>query len=235
MPEQQRTFIGRKVDKAWQLADAERAEQELRALARQLQSDHPGAAASLREGLEETLTVTRLGLSSSLLRTFKSTNPIESMISVARDVTGNVKRWRAGSMILRWTAAGYSRRRGSSAVSTATATSRFCEPPSVASCRPRTSRSPPPADASRSHQVSRAPRQAAESIVVRHETSVCAHCGRELPPAAPAGRPRRFCGPVCRAAAYRRPRQYLPEDLPPQSRQGRRSLRRLARRRAPRL
>jgi putative transposase len=106
LPEQQRTFIGRKLDKAWQLADAERAEQELRALARQLQSDHPGAAASLREGLEETLTVTRLGLSPSLLRTFKSTNPIESMISVARAVTGNVKRWRDGSMILRWTAAG---------------------------------------------------------------------------------------------------------------------------------
>ena len=50
--------------------------------------------------------MTRLGLSPSLLRTFKSTNPIESMISVARTVTGNVKRWRDGSMVLRWTAAG---------------------------------------------------------------------------------------------------------------------------------
>jgi len=50
--------------------------------------------------------VTRLGLSPSLLRTFKSTNPIESMISVARTVTGNVKRWRDGGMMLRWTAAG---------------------------------------------------------------------------------------------------------------------------------
>jgi putative transposase len=106
LPEEQRTFIGRKLDKAWQEADAEKAEQELRALAKQLQADHPGAAASLREGLEETLTVSRLGLSPSLLRTFKSTNPIESMISVARTVTGNVKRWRNGGMILRWTAAG---------------------------------------------------------------------------------------------------------------------------------
>ena len=106
LPEDQRTFIGRKLDKAWQQTDAERAEQELRSLARQLQADHPGAAASLREGLEETLTVTRLGLSPSLLRTFKSTNPIESMISVARTVTRNVKRWRDGTMILRWTAAG---------------------------------------------------------------------------------------------------------------------------------
>ena len=60
------------------------------------------------EGLEETLTLTltKLGLSPSLLRTFKSTNPIESMISVARTVTDNVKRWRNGAMILRWTAAG---------------------------------------------------------------------------------------------------------------------------------
>lgn len=106
LPEDQRTFIGRKLDKAWKETDVEHAEQELRTLARQLQADHPGAAASLREGLEETLTVSRLGLSPSLLRTFKSTNPIESMISVARTVTGNVKRWRDGQMILRWTAAG---------------------------------------------------------------------------------------------------------------------------------
>jgi putative transposase len=106
LPEAQRTFIGRRLDRAWRETDPERAEAELRELASQLQADHPGAAASLREGLEETLTVTRLGLSSSMLRTFKSTNAIESMISVARTVTGNVKRWRNGEMVLRWTAAG---------------------------------------------------------------------------------------------------------------------------------
>lgn len=94
------------LDRAWRESDPQRAEAELRELARQLQTDHPGAAASVREGLEETLTVTRLGLSPSLLRTFKSTNAIESMISVARTVTGNVKRWRNGVMVLRWTAAG---------------------------------------------------------------------------------------------------------------------------------
>jgi len=60
----------------------------------------------LLEGLEETLTVTRLGLSPSLLRTFKSTNPVESMISVGRTEARNVKRWRDGTMVLRWTAAG---------------------------------------------------------------------------------------------------------------------------------
>ena len=106
LPEAQRTFIGRRLDRAWRETDPERAEAELQELARQLQADHPGAAVSLREGLEETLTVIRLGLSPSLLRTFKSTNPIESMISVARTVTGNVKRWRSGEMVLRWTAAG---------------------------------------------------------------------------------------------------------------------------------
>ncbi|SRR5712691_7528416 len=106
LPQDQRTFIGRKLDRAWREADADHALSDLRTFATQLQADHPGAAASLREGLEETLTVSRLNLSPSLLRTLKSTNPIESMISVARTVTGNVKRWRDGTMIVRWTAAG---------------------------------------------------------------------------------------------------------------------------------
>jgi putative transposase len=62
--------------------------------------------ATSTEGLQETLTVTRMGLSPSLLRTFKSTNPIESKISVGSTVTRNVKRWRDGKMVLRWVAAG---------------------------------------------------------------------------------------------------------------------------------
>jgi putative transposase len=106
LPEQERLLIGRKLDQAWAEADAVKAETKLRALARQLEGPHPGAAASLLEGLAETLTVTKLGLPPSLLRTFKSTNPIESMNSVGRSVTGNVKRWRDGQMVLRWTAAG---------------------------------------------------------------------------------------------------------------------------------
>lgn len=106
LPQAERMFVSRKLNKAWSEPDARRAEGQLRALAKQLETKHPGAAASLLEGLEETLTVTRLGLSGSLLDTFKSTNPIESMISIARDVTGNVKRWKNGKMALRWTAAG---------------------------------------------------------------------------------------------------------------------------------
>lgn len=106
LPDVERTFLGRKLDKAWALTDAAAAEAELQSIARGLEGPHPGAAASLLEGLQETLTVTRLGLSPSLLRTFKSTNPIESMISVGSTVTRNVKRWRDGKMVLRWVAAG---------------------------------------------------------------------------------------------------------------------------------
>ncbi len=106
LPQANRLFVSRKLNKAWSEPDARRAEAQLRALAKHLETNHPGAAASLLEGLEETLTVSRLGLSGSLLDTFKSTNPIESMISIARDVTGNVKRWKNGKMVVRWMAAG---------------------------------------------------------------------------------------------------------------------------------
>ena len=67
---------------------------------------HPGAAASLREGMEETLTVTRLGVRGRLKRTLASTNPCESMIETVRRISRNVKRWQNGDMCLRWTAAG---------------------------------------------------------------------------------------------------------------------------------
>jgi len=106
LPERERTFIARKVRAAWSKTDAEGAERELRGIAAHLESAHPGAAASILEGLEETLTVTRLEMPPSLCRTFKTTNPIESMISIARDATRNVKRWRDGKMALRWIAAG---------------------------------------------------------------------------------------------------------------------------------
>jgi putative transposase len=106
LPERERAFIARKVRAAWSMGDAAAAERDLRGIARHLESDHPGAAASIVEGLEEALTVTRLGLPLSLHRTFKTTNPIESMISIARDATRNVKRWRDGKMALRLIAAG---------------------------------------------------------------------------------------------------------------------------------
>ncbi len=78
----------------------------LLALAGELDKTRPGAAASLREGLDETLTVLRLGVPPTLARTLRSTNVIESMISICRDHAVNVKRWRDGQMALRWCAAG---------------------------------------------------------------------------------------------------------------------------------
>jgi len=75
-------------------------------LAGELERSHPGAAASLREGLEETLTLQRLGIDGQLWRTLSSTNPIESMIAIGRRTSRNVKHWSSGDMCLRWTAAG---------------------------------------------------------------------------------------------------------------------------------
>ena len=82
------------------------AEAQLSALARELDKTHPGAAASLREGMDETLTVLRLGVPPTLARTLRSTNAIESMISICREHAKNVKRWRDGQMAMRWCAAG---------------------------------------------------------------------------------------------------------------------------------
>jgi putative transposase len=75
-------------------------------LADELARTDPGAAASLREGMQETLTITRLGVSGQLKRTLASTNPCESMIETVRRTSRNVKRWKNGDMCLRWTAAG---------------------------------------------------------------------------------------------------------------------------------
>ena len=73
---------------------------------RELERAYPGAAGSLREGLEETLTLTRLGVTGNLERTLESTNPCESMLEIVRRTQRNVKRWSSGEMALRWTAAG---------------------------------------------------------------------------------------------------------------------------------
>jgi putative transposase len=95
-----------KLRRGWANPDPVAAHAELEALARALQRQHPGAAASLREGLAETLTVTRLGIGGALLKTVFSTNPVESMIEIVREHSANVKRWRDGEMTLRWAAAG---------------------------------------------------------------------------------------------------------------------------------
>ena len=98
--------IDRRLAAAFSQPDPEVGLARARAIASQLEADHPDAAASLREGLAEMFTVRRLGVDGRLARTLTSTNPIESMISVARTTMGHVKRWRDGTMKKRWLAAG---------------------------------------------------------------------------------------------------------------------------------
>ena len=106
LPQRLRSSVGRRMTDAYHADSAVEAEAALLALAKELDRTHPGAAASLREGLDQTLTVLRLGVPPTLARTLRSTNCIESMISVCREHAGNVKRWRDGQMALRWCAAG---------------------------------------------------------------------------------------------------------------------------------
>jgi putative transposase len=106
LPQRLRSSVGRRMTDAYHADSALEAEAALLALANELVRTHPGAAASLREGLHETLTVLRLGVPPTLARTLRSTNCIESMISVCREHASNVKRWRDGQMALRWCAAG---------------------------------------------------------------------------------------------------------------------------------
>jgi transposase-like protein len=106
LPEAERPWVRRKLRAAWENPNAGEAQAGLTALAGQLERVNPDAAASLREGLAETLTVTRLGVTGALLKTVMSTNPVESMIEIVRDHARNVKRWQPGDMRLRWAAAG---------------------------------------------------------------------------------------------------------------------------------
>jgi putative transposase len=104
LPEEMRKSVGRTISTAYKSADAARAKRMLEALAKQLDRKHPSAAASLREGLDETLTIQGLGLDDSLARTLSTTNPIEFINGRIRRTTHNVARWDGGEMVLRWLA-----------------------------------------------------------------------------------------------------------------------------------
>jgi transposase-like protein len=106
LPERDRAGVKRKLRAAWKLGDHRAAIDRLEALAGELGHSHPGAAASLREGMAETVTLQRLGVHQQLHKSLSSTNPIESMIGICRATSRNVKRWQNGDMCLRWTAAG---------------------------------------------------------------------------------------------------------------------------------
>ena len=145
LPDAVASTAAKRMRAAYRNPDPLVAQADLEALARELHRSHPGAASSLREGLAETLTIGRLGVPPTLARTLRSTNTIESMIEICRDHAANVKRWRDGQMVLRWTLLGWARRPSNSAASTATYTCRRCGRPWTPlslSHRPR--RMPPP-------------------------------------------------------------------------------------------
>jgi len=106
LPERDRAAILARIRDAWALENAQLAEQRLELLASELDRTWPDAGASLREGMQDTLTLMRLGITGQLAKTLSSTNPCESMIEIVRYTQRNVKRWQQGDMRKRWTAAG---------------------------------------------------------------------------------------------------------------------------------
>lgn len=106
LPKELHATTRRALRQAWELDDADKAEKLIRNLARRLDQDRPGVAASILEGLDEILTVVRLKLPMELRRSLACTNIAENMMGTIRRVTRNVKRWRSGTMALRWVAAG---------------------------------------------------------------------------------------------------------------------------------
>jgi putative transposase len=105
LPKPLHASVRRVLRQAWELDDADKAEKLMRNLAQRLDRDAPGVCASILEGLDEILTVTRLGLPAELRRSLACTNIVENMMGTVRRVCRNVKRWHSASMALRWTAA----------------------------------------------------------------------------------------------------------------------------------
>lgn len=107
LPEARRGYVRRQMREAYKAKTAKTAKKQLLQLASWLERNgEDSAGASVREGLDETLTVLRLSLPSTLCRTFSTTNAIENMNGTIRRVTRNVKRWRGQSMVARWVALG---------------------------------------------------------------------------------------------------------------------------------
>src|SRR5271167_333248 len=105
LPKSLHASVRRVLRQAWELDDADKAEKLLRNLAQRLERDWSGVSGSILEGIDEILTVTRLGLPKELRRSLACTNIIENVMGTVRRVCRNVKRWRSASMAMRWTAA----------------------------------------------------------------------------------------------------------------------------------
>ena len=107
LPAEHHAWVQRDLHRAWNRPTAGEAATGLKALAVKLERTHPDAAASLREGLAETVTINALGITgTTLARTLATTNPMESTVDIIKAHARNVKRWLPGDMRLRWAAAG---------------------------------------------------------------------------------------------------------------------------------
>ena len=105
LPKEHQHSIDARISAAYKMADYDAAKKSLELTMRYLEKLNPSAAASLKEGLEETLTVHKIGVNGLLRKTLQTTNPIESCFSVSRTITGRVKRWRGDDMVQRWAVA----------------------------------------------------------------------------------------------------------------------------------
>jgi putative transposase len=105
LPKSLHASVRRVLRQAWELDHADKAEKLIRNLAQRLERDWSGVSGSILEGIEEILTVTRLGLPRELRRSLACTNIIENAMGTVRRVCRNVKRWRSAAMAMRWTAA----------------------------------------------------------------------------------------------------------------------------------
>ena len=105
LPNYKRIWVKKRLQQAWSAETFEEAKNKLHSLANSLKKEHPDAAASLREGLEETITILRLKIPGLLQKSLRSTNAIESGFSMVTKNIRNVKNWKNGTMVQRWVSA----------------------------------------------------------------------------------------------------------------------------------
>ncbi|NSW92978.1 MAG: transposase [Firmicutes bacterium] len=107
LPESEQRRVKAAMNRAYMEFEYQEAKNKLERLAKELEFKYPSASASLMEGLEETLTVHKLKVPGLLRATLSNTNPIESAIGTALNVTGRVKNWQSGNQVLRWISSGF--------------------------------------------------------------------------------------------------------------------------------
>lgn len=107
LPDERQASVRAAIHDAWNEPTPEKARGKLRALAARLKAEYPGAAGSLLEGLDETLTILTLGVPEALATILSSTNAIENLLGTLRRISRNVKRWRGGEMAIRWAATAF--------------------------------------------------------------------------------------------------------------------------------